>query len=743
MVSIEGTVEEIVFRNESNGYVVAMLETEDDVVTIVGYIPIINMGDTLNVQGEWDYHSKFGQQLKVSTYEKVVPTTINGIQKYLSSGLIPGVGPKMAKKIVEHFKEQALDILQYNPERLTEISGIGKKKAQVITEVFAEQRNLRNVIIFLQKYNISTGYAVKIYKQYGDDAIKVIEKNPYQLTETIRGIGFKLADNIAINMGLEKSSTYRICAGIKFVLARYAGSGHTFVPKDELIKSSIEILEVPQDLVDEGVTKLAINQDIKMEEIDSQIRVYYMPFYIAETNVSKKLIELSRTKVDDIDMDVDSEINKLQENDDLSFASQQKEAIKQALKNGLMILTGGPGTGKTTTINSIIKIFEKCEKSVVLGAPTGRAAKRMSEATNREAKTIHRLLEYGYMDEELDMSFAKNEQEPLLSDVIIIDEVSMVDILLMNNLLKAVLPGTRLIFVGDVDQLPSVGAGNVLRDMISSAVLKVVKLDEIFRQAKESMIVVNAHKINKGEQPLLNVKDKDFFFMKRSISSQISDTIVELCAHRLPKFNGYDSLKDIQVLTPMKKGEVGVEALNIKLQESLNPPSKGKLEKKYADTLYRVGDKVMQIKNNYKIKWKINNFGKFIEGEGIFNGDFGYIVDIDDEKSIVTIIFDENKQVKYKYNQLDELKLAYATTIHKSQGSEFPVVIIPISWGPPMLLTRNLLYTAVTRSKSLVVLVGDKRYMDIMIENNRIITRYSGLKDKLKVVFDIFMNNDV
>ncbi|WDV46115.1 ATP-dependent RecD-like DNA helicase [Clostridiaceae bacterium M8S5] len=743
MVSLQGTVEEIIFKNESNGYIVAVIETEDDIVTIVGCIPIINIGDTLNVQGEWDYHSKFGQQLKVQSYEKIQPTTTSGIEKYLASGLIPGIGPKMAKKIVEHFGEDALDVLQYSPDKITQIQGIGKKKAEKISQAFAEQRNLKNIIMFLQKHNITTGYAVKIYKQYGEEAVAILKENPYQLTETIHGIGFKLADNIATNMGIDKTSIYRISAGIKYVIMNHSSSGHTYVPKEELIAKSSELLTVNTELVEEGITSLAINQEIKLEISDKDTRVYYMPFYIAEMNVSKKIIELSRAKVDNIDIDIDKEIASIQDNEKFYFAVKQKEAIKQAIKNGFMVLTGGPGTGKTTTINSIIKIFEECKKTVLLAAPTGRAAKRMSEATNKEAKTIHRLLEYGYIDDDVAMSFAKNDEEPLICDVLIVDEVSMVDILLMNNLLKAILVGTRVILVGDVDQLPSVGPGNVLRDIIDSDIVKVVKLDEIFRQARESMIVVNAHRINKGEHPLVNVKDKDFFFMTRDNTNHISDTILELCTKRLPKYNGYDTLKDIQILTPMKKGDVGVNMLNTRLQSVINPYSKDKPEKKHADVIYRVGDKVMQIKNNYKIKWKINNFGKITEGEGIFNGDFGYIVDIDDEDSTITIVFDENKRVKYKYNQLDELRLAYATTIHKSQGSEFPVVIIPISWGPPMLLTRNLLYTAVTRSKELVVLVGIKKYMNIMIENNRIKTRYSSLKDRIKGLFELFMNDNV
>lgn len=744
MITLQGTVEEIIFQNESNGYTVAILETDDDVVTIVGYIPILNIGETIKVEGDWENHQNYGQQFKVTNYSSVVPATLNGIEKYLASGLIPGIGPKTAKKIVEKFGEDSIDILQYNPQRLTEVEGIGEKKVTKIAAAFEEQRELRDVMIFLQSYGISPGYGVKIYKKYGSETVNKIKENPYRLSEDIYGIGFKMADKIAQSMGIDPNSMYRISAGIKFKLMEFSGSGHTYVPKEILVKQSVNLLQVQKELVEEGITRLAINQEIHIEVFDDIQCIYYMPFYYAEANVSKKIIEISQANVEKLDVDIDNEIKRIEKEENITLAKNQREAIKQSVENGVLVITGGPGTGKTTTINCIIKLFEDNGYTITLAAPTGRAAKRMSEATGREAKTIHRLLEYSFIDDEIGMAFSKDEGSPLESDVVIIDEVSMVDILLMNNLTKAILPGTRLILVGDIDQLPSVGPGNVLRDIINCGIIKVVTLDEIFRQARESMIVVNAHRINKGQKPILNTKGKDFFFITKTNNKDIEDTIIGLSKERLPKFNGYDPVKDIQILSPMKKGDVGVNSLNQKLQQALNPKSPDKAEKKVGEFIYRVGDKVMQIKNNYRAKWKIieNNI-KIEEGEGVFNGDIGYIIDIDEEESEVKVLFDDNKEVVYSFSQLDELRLAYATTIHKSQGSEFPVVIIPATWGPPMLLTRNLLYTAITRARELVVIVGMEKYLYTMINNNRITMRYSGLSKRIGKVFDSLIGGDI
>lgn len=736
---LEGVIEEVRFRNESNGYTVAKLNTSDGPITIVGNTHFINLEETVKVEGEWIYHPTYGEQLSFTTLEVVVPSTLKGIENYLSSGLIPHIGPKTAKRIVEKFGMDSLEIIQYNPERLKEISGIGDKKLEGIVEAYKEQREVRDIMVFLQQYGITVNYGIKIYKKYGKDTINIIMENPYKLSEDIYGIGFKTADKIAEKMGINKESLYRIEAGLKYVIMEWAGNGHSYVPKEELILNTKELLETEESLVEEGIRNLGLKGSIHIIRDGEDTLIYYTPFHIAENNVSKKLVELSQVKLEELSVDVEKEIKRIEEEETILFAKKQILAIKESLENGLVVITGGPGTGKTTTINAIIKISEDLGLSVILAAPTGRAAKRMTETTGKEAKTIHRLLEYSFMEEE-SMAFGKDEDNAIEGDLIIIDESSMIDILLMNSLLKAINPGTRVVLVGDIDQLPSVGAGNVLKDIIESGVVKVVRLDEIFRQSEESMIIVNAHKINKGENPILNQKDKDFYFLTRNTTKDILDTVVELCADRLPKFYGVDSVKDIQVLTPMKKGDVGINSLNKYLQSTLNPENDQKSEKDIAGELFRVGDKVMQIKNNYTTEWKIMKNGIEIDtGEGVFNGDFGFIIDIDEEDRTMKVLFDDEKEVEYEFNQLDELKLAYATTVHKSQGSEFPVVIMPITWGPPMLLTRNLLYTAITRAKKLVVLVGEEKYLSVMIKNNRITKRYSALDRKMRSYISIFM----
>jgi len=736
---LEGRIEEIRFRNEANGYTVAKLNTSDGPVTIVGYVPFLNLDETVKVEGEWIYHPNYGEQLSFTSISTVVPSTLTGIENYLSSGLIPHIGPKTAKRIVEKFGLDSLEIIQYNPERLKEISGIGDKKLERIVEAYAEQRELRDTMVFLQQYAITVNYGIRIYKRYGKDTINIIKENPYRLSEDIFGIGFKTADRIAEKMGINKKSPYRIEAGIRYIIMEFAGNGHCYVPKKELVPYGEKLLEVEEELVEEGIRNLGLKGHVHLITEDEDVLVYYMPFHMAENNVSRKLIELSQVRLEEQEIDIEKEIKKIEEEENICFAKKQILAIKAALENGLVVITGGPGTGKTTIIKTIIKICEDLQLSVILSAPTGRAAKRMTETTGKEAKTIHRLLEYSFMEEE-SMAFGKDEDSPIDADVVIIDEASMIDILLMNSLVKALNPGTRVVLVGDIDQLPSVGAGNVLKDIILSGVIKVVRLDEIFRQSEESMIIVNAHRINKGEHPILNEKEKDFFLLTRESSNQILDTILELCNERLPGFYGVDKLKDIQVLTPMKKGEVGINSLNKHLQAILNPKEKSKKEKQMGDEIFRVGDKVMQIKNNYTVEWKTIRDGIELEsGEGVFNGDFGFVTHIDEEDRRLIVLFDDEKEVEYEFSQLDELKLAYATTVHKSQGSEFPIVVMPISWGPPMLLTRNLLYTAITRAKKLVVLVGEEKYLSMMIKNNRITKRYSALDKKIRNYMQIFM----
>lgn len=733
-IEIKGVVREIIFRNEENGYVVAEIDTKEEDVVVVGYIPIINVGETMSFAGSIIVHPIYGEQLQVEHSKQIPPATLEGIENYLASGLLKGIGPKMAKRIVEMFGKDSLDIIQYNPQRLTEVSGIGPKKAIDIAEAYEEQREIKEVMIFLSQFGVSTAYAVKIFKKYGDKTIQNLRENPYRLADDIVGIGFKMADVIAKRMGVDPKSPYRIMCGIKYALTQYNLEGHTYAFKDDLISRTANILGVEISMVEDGIITLTLDGDIHQENIDGNTAVFPMAYFYAETGVCKKLIELSGTSFEDKGINIEKEIENIEEDGEIELAENQKDAIEEAYKNGVTVITGGPGTGKTTTVNSIIKLFEGQNLKIGLAAPTGRAAKRLTETTGREAKTIHRLLEYSFSDDGSGMGFMKNGEEPLSFDVIIIDEVSMVDILLMYHLLKAIPPGTRLILVGDADQLPSVGPGNVLHDIIESEIVKVVRLNEIFRQAKESMIVVNAHRINKGERPTLNAKDKDFFYLSKRNQDDILHTIKELCIKRLPKFNNYDPCKDIQVLTPMKNSKLGTINLNAELQSILNPKNDIKREKQIGDRIFRVGDKIMQIKNNYNIKWKSEDGLK--KGEGIFNGDIGYIIWIDNEAKTLTACFDDEKYVEYDFTGLDEIELAYSITIHKSQGSEFPVVVIPMSWGPPMLLNRNLLYTAVTRAKELVVLVGMEKYLHMMIKNERNQKRNSGLKFRLKRIVD-------
>lgn len=729
MEKLEGMVSDIVFKNEENGYTIAYLANENDEITIVGCMPTLSVGESIEVEGKWVNHKTYGSQFEVNSFMPITPSSLEGIYVYLSSGMIHGIGEKMAKRIVDKFGVDTLDIIQNTPERLTEVEGIGMKKVKQIQESYEENRELRNIIIQLSPYGITPNYCLRIYKKYKEKAIDIINKNPYRLAEDVRGIGFKIADEIASKIGIDKYSPERIMQGIIYTLNQSLASGHTYLPKQILIEQSVKILGVEPKFVENGIMDLAYNQKVHLENKDGKILVYLMMYYICENGVCKEIIKLSQHDIKDLHINIDEEIKIVEKEDNISLAKNQIEAVKEAINNGVTIITGGPGTGKTTTINTIIKIFENNDQKVVLCAPTGRAAKRMSETSNKEAKTIHRLLEMGFGSDSEELVFFKDEEDPIDADVIILDEASMVDIILMYNLLKAVKLGTRVLLVGDSDQLPSVGAGNVLKDIIDSKVIKTVRLNEIFRQARESMIVVNAHKINNGEPLFLNVKNKDFFFLRKNTNEEILNEIVGLVSERLPNFYKFDKLKDIQVLTSMRKGDLGVNNLNIELQKYLNPPNKYKQEEEFAKRIFRVGDKVMQIRNNYTRKWETED--KSESGEGIYNGDIGYIFHIDKDKKTVYVLFDKIKLSAYKYDELDELDHSFCTTIHKSQGSEFPVVVIPIVWAPPMLLSRNLLYTAVTRAKKLVVLVGDVRYLEQMIKNNRINDRYSNLSYKL------------
>ncbi|HGS9948787.1 TPA: ATP-dependent RecD-like DNA helicase [Clostridioides difficile] len=728
MEKLEGMISEIVFKNEDNGYTIAHLVNENDEIVVVGCMPTLAIGESIEVEGKWVNHKIYGTQFEVNSFMSVTPSSLEGIYVYLSSGMIHGIGEKMAKRIIDKFGVDTLEVIQNSPEKLQEVEGIGSKKVKQIVKSYEEDRELRNIIIQLSPFGITPNYCLKIYKKYKSSAIEVINKNPYQLAEDIRGIGFKVADSIASKIGIDKNSKDRICQGILYTLNKSLSNGHTYLPEHVLIQDSEKLLELNGEILKECVMMLVYNQKIHIEKVNNENLIYLMPYYLAENGVCSQIVKLSQYEFEDLKIDIDNEINVLEEDKKIKLAEKQILAVKESVNSGVLIITGGPGTGKTTTINAIIDIFENNGKSVTLAAPTGRAAKRMSETSNKEAKTIHRLLEMGFSTDD-DLTFFKDEEDPINSDVIIVDEVSMVDIILMYNLLRAIKLGTRVILVGDSDQLPSVGAGNVLKDMINSNIINVVKLNEIFRQAQESMIIVNAHKINNGEPLYLNTKGKDFFFIRKSTNEEILNEIIGLVNERLPKFYKVDKLKDIQVLSSMRKGELGVTNLNIELQKYLNKKEKFKVEESFSKRLFRVGDKVMQVKNNYTKKWETEDQKE--SGEGIYNGDIGYVYHIDKDKKTIYILFDQTKIVSYLYDELDEIDHSFCTTIHKSQGSEFPVVVLPIAWAPPMLLSRNLLYTAVTRAKKLVVLVGDVKYLEYMIKNNRVNQRYSNLGYKL------------
>lgn len=737
MAEVSGTVEDIIFKNKDNGYVVAKINNNETPVTIVGYIPYINEGQNIKVTGEWVIHPQFGQQLKVETCEELLPSTTSGIERYLSSGIISGIGPVTAKKIVEKFGEKTFDMMDNDITRLKEIEGIGDKKIALIYESYSKQREIKDIMVYLEAYGVTPGQCVKIYKKYGANSIKIVKENPYILTEDISGIGFKTADKIARSLGVETNSPYRIQSGIKYVISQFCGLGNTYMPMEKLLKEGADILTVEQSEIEESIYKSAGEGKLNVDVVEGKKCVFTLPYYYCELGVTKNILSLTLNKYEDLKVDAAKEIADFEKKNDICFADSQKEAIRGAIEDGIEIITGGPGTGKTTIIKCIIGIFEKAGLRVLMGAPTGRAAKRMSETTGREAKTIHRLLEIGACADEDDMMFSRGEESPLECDVVIVDEASMIDIMLMNSLLKAVSPGTRVIIVGDADQLPSVGPGNVLKDLIESRCVKVVRLKEIFRQSQKSMIIVNAHKINNGEMPVLNQKGKDFYFIRCEDNNEILNTLVELIDRRLPKFNkNWNKMNHIQILTPMRKGMLGVENFNKVLQATLNPKSPQKKEKEFRNLIFREGDKVMQIKNNYSLKWTRTRGEGEKEGFGIFNGDVGYIESIDEDENTVSVIFDEEKRVEYDNIYLDELDLAYAITIHKSQGNEFPVVLMPVFMGPPLLMNRNLFYTGITRAKELVVLVGYIKAVKFMISNSRSFDRYSLLKWRITQVLE-------
>ncbi len=729
LIKISGEVVNIIYRNDDNGYTVCEIETKDDVVVAVGYLVGVFEGDVINADGTWIKHNVYGEQFKIEIFEKEVPETESAILKYLCSGIIKGIREKTAKKIVEAFGKDSLKIIENAPFKLSELRGISAKKAIEIQQSYIEQMGATTLIMFLQKYNISVNMAAKIYKRFGPMSQDVIKKNPYILVEEIDGVGFKTADDAALKMGIEKNNKYRIKAGTLYSLKYNTQFGHTYLPYELLVEMSCKLLGVDEDKVKDAIELLLEDACIVDETVGGKRRIYYYRHYFAEQYVAKRITEFAHLKFDEDEDRILKDIKRHESIQKIELALLQKDAIINAVTNGALVITGGPGTGKTTIINTIISIMEEKGLKVALTAPTGRAAKRMSQVCHKEAKTIHRLLGVDFSDND-EVTFSSDETNPLGYDIIIVDEMSMVDISLMQGLLKAINYGSRLIMVGDINQLPSVGPGNVLRDIIESGIVKVIRLTEIFRQAEKSMIVVNAHKINRGEMPISNAENTDFFFASIENTTRGAEYILSLLSEKLPeKYNIKPN--DIQVLSPYKKGVTGIINLNNLLQEKLNPPKREKNEKEYGGFVFREGDKVMQIKNNYDLEWENIENSKL--GSGVFNGDVGFINSINPLLKTIDVIYDD-KKVSYDFKELDQLELAYAITVHKSQGSEFDCVIIPVYDGPFMLINRNLFYTAVTRAKNLVVLVGSESIIKKMIENDKQLTRYSGLKEKLIVI---------
>lgn len=728
---IEGMVESIIYENEANGYTVCDVSSEGKLYTLTGCMPGLCEGERIIAYGEWRNHREYGEQFAVNAVERIMPESEDEIELYLSSGILPHIGKATARKIVEMFGCDALNVIETEPERLTEIKGISVKKAQEIYKRFLEQVCVKEVVVFFQNYGVSPGLSVKAYKAFGEVTVAAVKANPFVLS-SIDGFTFKICDKICESLELPFDFPPRVCAGLKSVLMNAAYlSGHTYLPKSMLLSQASKILNVDKEVIDDAIYTLVSSGDLTVCDNGEYDIVYLDAFYQAETGVASRLKEMSGI-IYSVDIDeCDALITDAEMRSGIVLAQAQRDAVQAVFENTAVVITGGPGTGKTTIIKAIIDINEKQGKKVMLAAPTGRAAKRMTELCGTEAKTIHRLLENTPGEEGQMRTFARNERNKLQCDLLIVDEMSMVDILLMNSILLALPANARLVLVGDSDQLPAVGAGNVLRDIIDSDTLVSIRLTEIFRQAHESMIVINAHRINNGEMPVCNEPEKDFFMLKCANPYHIGETIAELCKTRIPRSYGYDSISQIQVITPTRKTQIGVQSLNELLQNRLNPPQKFRAEKQGNGCTFRVGDKVMQNKNNYDAQWVRLSDG--FEGEGIFNGDVGFVTDIDLRDKSLTVVFDDDRRAVYDFMALDELELAYAITVHKSQGSEFDVVIMPIFDTHKLLTTRNLLYTAVTRAKKLVILVGKTEVLEQFVHNNNISVRYSGLKERLEI----------
>ncbi len=755
MATITGFIEKIKFRNEENGYTVltATDQHDGDEVVMVGNFAYVGEGDMIQATGRLTEHPIYGEQLQVESYEIKTPEDTLSMERYLGSGAIKGIGAALAARIVRHFKADTFRIMEEEPERLSEVKGVSEKMAMAIAEQVEEKKDMRQAMMFLQNYGISLNLAVKIYQEYGPKLYGILKENPYRLADDIPGVGFKMADEIAEKVGIFTDSDYRVKAGMLYTLLQAVGNGHTYLPLSQLLKEASDLLKVAPTAMDKHLMDMQMEKRLVVKNAPEGQIVHSSQYYYLELNTARMLHDLN-IRGDIPEAEIKSRLLKVEQQESIQLDGLQEQAVMEAVNSGLLIITGGPGTGKTTTINTIIRYFEIEGMEILLAAPTGRAAKRMTEATGCEARTIHRLLELvpspavtardipgapgvkGAQTGMAGMHFERNEENPLDADVIIIDEMSMVDIHLMHSLLRAVNVGTRLILVGDVDQLPSVGPGNVLRDMIDSQCFNMVKLTRIFRQAAQSDIIVNAHRINEGQPVDLAKRSNDFLFIRRENPDAIIGAIVTLIQKKLP---GYVHAQpyDIQVMTPMRKGALGVERLNQILQSFLNPPDKTKTEKESGGTIYRVGDKVMQIKNNYQMEWEVvNRYGIPVEtGSGIFNGDMGIIREINDYAELLTVEFDEGKRVEYSFKQLEELELAYAITIHKSQGSEYPAVIIPMHSGPRMLMTRNLIYTAVTRARTCVCLVGLPEVFAAMAGNSMEQKRYTGLRQRIEELY--------
>ena len=735
---VTGYIDHIIFRNEDNGYTVMVLKgvKDEDELTCVGTFPVITQGASIEAEGSFTQHPVYGKQFQAVRLTEKMPEDAMAMERYLGSGAIKGIGAALAGRIVRHFGSDTLRIVEEEPERLAEIKGISEKKAHEIAIQIAEKSEMRKVMMFLQKYGISLNLGAKIYQKYGDSVYSVLQENPYRLADDISGVGFKIADEIAYRIGIHTDSDYRIKSGLSYTLLQAGGEGHVYLPKEELFERASQLLGVDPSYMEKHLVDLSMERKIIQKEEDGKVLVYPAQYYYLELNTARMLRELDIDCPED-ERRVERRISQIQKETGTILDEMQKKAVREAAGHGLLVLTGGPGTGKTTTINAIIRFFEGEGAELRLAAPTGRAAKRMTEATGYEAQTIHRMLELTGMPEDdregQAVHFERNAENPLEADVIIIDEMSMVDIHLMHSLLMAVTAGTRLILVGDENQLPSVGPGNVLRDIIRSGQFPVVELKKIFRQASESDIVVNAHKINRGEQVEINNKSRDFFFLKRYNADIIIRVVIALIQEKLPRYVEAKPF-EIQVLTPMRKGLLGVERLNQILQRYLNPPDPSKKEKEIGQGLFREGDKVMQIRNNYQLEWEVRGrYGIPVDkGVGVFNGDTGIIRTINEFAELAEVEFEDGRYAQYSFKQLDELELAYAVTIHKSQGSEYPAVIIPILSGPRMLMNRNLLYTAVTRARKCVTVVGSEETFREMINNEKQQRRYSSLDQRIR-----------